>query len=184
MKAKPTPLNEVPMLIPGSMLDSPVAPKWNESSDEWLERSAKITKAKIDVLSEAFANGQCRTPGQIKRLAEEIGHSEREILMWKSDPRFRERITELLRTRALHAACETLDSVAAKAGNEGDPQAFDRLLKVAEVVKPAGPTIQTNTLIDQRRVGDTDSDKAFFMQFRNRVEKRLPVQSNHIKEGD
>ena len=174
MKAKPKPLNEVEMLIPGSGIDSPVKPKWDESSDEWLERSAQITRKKIDVLADAFANGEARTPAQIRKLAKAIGHSEREVKMWKQDARFNSMVTERLRTRALHAACEALDGQTA-AAVAGNPIAFDKLIKVAEVVKPAGPTIQTNTLIDARKVGDTDSDKAFFHQFRNRVEKRLPV---------
>lgn len=163
------------MLIEGSQIDSPVAPRWDETSDEWLERSAKVTRAKIDVLADAFANGEARTPAQIRRLALKIGHSEAEVKMWKQDSRFNAMVTERLRTRALHAACEALDGMTDKAV-EGDSMAFDKLIKVAEVVKPAGPTIQTNTLIDQRRVGDTDSDKAFFQQFRNRVEKRLAIE--------
>ena len=171
---KPKPMNEVEMLIPGSGVDSPVKPLWNESADEWLERSAKITRTKMDLLAEAFANGEARTPAQIRRRALNLGHSEREVKMWKADPRFNSVIVERLRTRALHAACEALDGQAAKAA-EGDSLAFDKLLKVSEVVKPAGPTIQTNTLIDARKVGDTDSDKAFFQQFRNRVEKRLAI---------
>ena len=168
------------MLIEGSGIDSPVAPNWNETSDEWLERSAAITRKKVEILADAFASGEARTPAQIRRLALKIGHSEAEIKMWKQDARFNAMITERLRTRALHAACEALDGMTDKAV-EGDSMAFDKLIKVAEVVKPAGPTIQTNTLIDQRRIGDTDSDKAFFMQFRNRVEKRLPVPP---PEGD
>ena len=162
------------MLIPGSQIDSPVKPRWDETSDEWLERSAQITRKKIDVLADAFAAGEARTPAQIRRLALKIGHSEAEVRQWKQDSRFNAMITERLRTRALHAACEALDGQTAKA-SEGDSQAFDKLIKVAEVVKPAGPTIQTNTLIDARKVGDTDSDKAFFQQFRNRVEKRLAI---------
>ena len=175
MRASDRKLSDVPMLIEGSMIDSPVKPKWNESADEWLERSAKVTQTKRDILAEAFANGQARTPAQIRKLAKLIGHSEREIRMWKADSRFNAMITERLRTRALHAACEALDSQAEKAHE--DTNAFAHILKVAEIIKPTGPLVQTNTVIDQRRVGDTDSDKAFFQQFRNRVEKRLAIGS-------
>jgi len=142
-----------------------------ESVTDYQERHQKESGQKIEKLASALAHGALRTPGQVRRLAQELGCGIQHIEHWKLHPRITRRVAEILRIRALYATAQVLDSQTEKA--KEDVSAFRTLAQISEVLDTGGVKVQSNTVIDQRNGGDNESDRRFFMRFRDRVSGAL-----------
>lgn len=145
------------------------AESWVDFQNRWAETSAK----KKLVLATAFANGELRTPGQIKKMALELGCEERHIKRWKTDRTMAKHVGELLRVRALHAVAETLDKQVERA--EQDTQAWRTLAQTAEVLGTGVVNVQNNTVVDARNGGDNEGDRQWAENFQKRQQRRFAV---------
>lgn len=74
---------------------------------------------------------------------------------------------KMAKMRALHASLEALPSQAELA--KTDVQAALYCAKVADLVGTGGVTVNANTMIDQRNMGDNESDRGFFLRMQDRL---------------
>lgn len=126
--------------------------KWREQIDHRLERMAKILEEGV-------------TTKSIGKAARSLKVTPDVIRAWLREP-------AVLRQAAQYGTALGLHAQIRKA-EEGDNSSFQALAKIAGVMESGGPKIQVNTAVDARTVGDTNSDRKFFEQYRQRVENRV-----------
>ena len=118
---------------------------------------------RLELLSEALSAGKLKTSKQIAGLAKRLNVKPQHVKLWISDPK-------VLKRAAQYAVAEALPYQAERA--KEDLGAFKALQGQAGLVE-TGTRVQTNVAIDARTKGDTESDRRFFEQYRQRVESGL-----------
>lgn len=166
---------EMPLTIDGLL-----PAKFNESYDRRVQRSQAEAERKLAVIVEAAAKGKLRTPGEIKAVAKKLGLSEKEIQRVKWDSRTVKMVREALQKRMVYGLADTLDTQVERA--KESTVAWKALAQGAQVLENGGVTVQHNTLIDRRNIGNTVSDRQFFNQYWDRSAKKIEARAEIVEE--
>ena len=135
----------------------------------------QVTKEK-EAVAMAISRGEFRTMGQKRKVAKALGVHLYKVEHVAQLPEIVPRVQHLLRMKALQKTADAMDSMGNLA--KTDVAAFKVVAQIAEVLKPAGVTV--NTMIDKRNMGDTNSDRRFF----ERQQERIEAQFNVVESGE
>ena len=172
--------------IPAKRLLLPTVPSWwipGQALEEYEAGFQRDEAHRLEAISTAAANGKLKTPGQVKRLAARLGCTARHILKYQTNKIMVDRVTELIRMKAVYGAAEALPSQIERAHE--DPVAFKTVLQVGRILEQgAGSKTQVNVAIDRRNGGDNESAAKFVERFRERGLMRVGNNVNKAKAED
>lgn len=134
---------------------------------------------KMEALGEAILEGKTRDRKTLWKLARrwKVNVSDVRTLLHSEEARLY--IEKVTREKALYAVAQAVPFMGERA--KEDPVAFARLAEIAELKGSGG--VQIQNVVDNRNMGDNESDQRFFERFQERVLKNMQAKMQLV-EGE
>jgi hypothetical protein len=136
---------------------------------------------RVEELGHAILEGRDITRRQvIYKFAVKWGCSTREVRSILLSDQARPYLAKMTACRALIGTMENLP--AQIAAGKDDIQAFRTVAQIAELLQ-SGVQVQTNVQVDQRNLGNNESDRGFFLRMQERMMDQVR-QRMELADGD
>jgi hypothetical protein len=150
-----------------------------ESWGEYNRARHTEFQEKMEALGEAILEGKTADRKTLWKLARrwKVTVADVRTLMHSEEARLY--IEKVTREKALYAVAQAVPDMGILA--KSDPVAFARLAEIAELKGSGG--VQIQNVVDNRNMGDNESDQRFFERFQERVLKNMQAKMQLV-EGE
>src|SRR5712672_2572498 len=149
--------------------------KFGQNWGQYDKQTNEEFCAKLEALGNVIMEGKIEP----SKIARRLRVSVKEVRTLMSSTEAKLYIEKMTRERALYAVAIAIPSMREIA--KKDPVAFARLAEIAELKSSGG--IAINNVVDQRNMGDNESDQRFFERFRERVLNNMQSKMALVEES-
>jgi len=144
-----------------------------QALDEYPTEFMRDEAWRLEHIADKLSKGGLNNSGKVLRLAKRLGCTSKYVLRVMAAKPMMERVTELLRMKAVYGVAEAMPSQIQN--SKSDSAAFKTLLQVGKVLQVGGggAKVEINTTIDRRNGGDNESAVQFIERFRERSRQGL-----------